>query len=272
MNKLSMVIPKLKFSINFHNPNPTRYQFQSSKAKVISGHNNQQLYSRKITNETKKADIFVHEKQEVKPLKNNNTTKTVKSVKDLTQPRGRYTNEDLAKYFDNDNPRRDYFTELETEAEKAIQAQNKSYREVENADSIRQFVCARKEVKNPRSQDLFENHEAHGYSHSELTKNYLSDIQTKNEMAEKSYAGKTKKELDKISYEENYKRNLFEQEKREEAERLKQEKLDSIIEPYINSFNPRAHKIKKPVLPLDVQGYKDNHNKVQRQNKTLKFY
>lgn len=272
MNKISMVIPKLKFSINFHNPNPTKYQFQPPKTKVISGHNNQSLYSRKITKDTKNADVFIPERQEVKPVKDNNKTITVKTVKDQTQPKGRYTNEDLAKYFDNNNPKRDYFLDLETEAEKAIQAHNKSYREVENADSIKQFVRVRKDVKNTRAQDLFENHEAHGFSHSELTKNYLNEIQTRNEMTEKFYTGKTKKELDKISYEENYKRNLFEQEKREETERLKQEKLDSIIEPYINSFNPRAHKAKKPVLPLDVQGYKDNHNKVQRTNKTLKFY
>ena len=272
MNRLSMVIPKLKFSVNFHNPNPTRYQFHTPDSKVISGHKNKELFSRKIANKTKKADVFVSENKETQAIHNNVTSAITPKIKDTTQPKGRYTNEDLAKYFDNDNPRRDYFTELETESEKAIQTQNKTYREVENADSIRQFVRGRKDVKNTRYQDLFENHEAHGFSHQELTKNYLSEVQSRNEIIENTLANKTKKELDKISNEENYKRNLYEQEKRKKAAKLKQEKLDSMLQPYIDNFNPRAHKEQKPVLPLDIQGYKDNHNKVQRRNKTLKFY
>ena len=172
MNKLSMVIPKMKFSINFHNPNLTVYHMPKPDTMVSAVHKHRQLFSRKVTGEVNKTDVFVPEVQEVKPLDNAaelNVTTVPAKKKVHKESSGRYSKEELAKYFDNDNLRRDYFAELAEESEKEIQAQTKLYREVENADTIRDFVES-KRAGNPFGKNY---NAAHGYDVEELTQNYL---------------------------------------------------------------------------------------------------
>lgn len=169
MNRLLMFIPRLRFNVNFQNPNPTVYKMRKPETAIMSGHKSRQLFSRKMFNEMNKSDVFVTKNIETKPVNNVAEANITTKVKAPRKPHGRYSKEDLAKYFDNDNPRRDYFMELVEDSEKALQAQNKSYREVKNADSIREFVET-KRVNNP----IYMNYNgAHGFDMEELEQNYL---------------------------------------------------------------------------------------------------
>ncbi|MCR5266311.1 MAG: hypothetical protein K6E29_06930 [Cyanobacteria bacterium RUI128] len=267
MNRISAIIPRLKFSVNIPVRKSAGYSTTNVKTVPNSGVKSTRLYSRKISRQTEKPDVFVSEtREEVSqnlPAAGENSF--IQREKTPKKSHHKPVKEALAKYFDNDNPANDYLNTIDiAEEAKTLEIQNKKLREVKDAEGIRKFV--ERNGKEPGYEH------GHGFDNEALTSDYKKEIAVRNKALEKQYAAKTKEYFDENPKTNNYLKEFAEEEEKETAERLKKERLDSIIEPYADGFNPRSHKIKKPVYPYDYQNYKDNHNKVQRSGKSLKFY
>lgn len=260
MNPISRIVHKLDFSIKFSNPNRTSYLMPQPKISISKGHKSLPQLQRKIGKQIEKTDVFVSETVESKVGLNtvSQQPKMVKSVKST----GRKPVKDiLAKYFDNDKPQNDYLQELKEEELKTAQAVNE-YRTVKDAQGIKEFVENISKFQDETPDELY----------ARDLKKYSKKMVESSKNLEQKYAQKTKEYFDDNLKTNNYLQEFAQRENKELAERLEAERRASLIEPYIESFNPRAHKAQKPEYLLDGHSYKDNHNKVQRRNKLLKFY
>ena len=112
---------------------------QNHKMQPANNQRNIQLYSRKILNQDTKFDAFEPKKvkQEL-PHVNTSAPKPKKAKSHIGTGRKQYK-EALAKYFDNDNPKNDYLIDFAEEEQKFLE-QNKAYRNVKDAESIRELV------------------------------------------------------------------------------------------------------------------------------------
>ena len=260
MSRISEIVSSLRFAVNMESANPTRYRLPNHSGTPKVGFKHTQLFSRKMFGDFNKPDVYVPEQVEEKTQ--NIKQEVVQRVKTPKKSHRRPIREVAEKYFDNDSPSRDYAIFLEDLEAKSLEQQVKS-RTVENADEIRKFV------ERGGKEEGYQY--GHGFDHEELMRGLEEEVLSKNKAIENKYTQKTDKYFNEIKEGNEYRNYLVESEEKEEAERLKQEKLNSIIEPYIEGFNPKSHKIQIPRYPYN-QGYKDNHNKVQRSNKSVKFY
>lgn len=267
MSRISAIIPRLRFTINIPVRKFGGYRTTNLKTLPNPEIRNTRLYSRKMSKQAEKPDVFVSEVKEETSQNIANETENIIIPRTKTPKKSHHkpVKEALAKYFDNDNPAEDYLNTIDiAEEAKALEIQNKKLREVKDAEGIRRFV--ERGGKKPGYEH------GHGFDFEELALDYRKDVLAGDKSLEEKYAAKTKEYFDENPKTNNYLKEFAENEERETAERLKKERLDSIIEPYVDGFNPRAHKVKKPLYPDDYQNYKDNHNKVQRRSKSLKFY
>ncbi|MBO6273901.1 hypothetical protein J6O48_14180 [bacterium] len=247
MNKVLAIIPKLKFSLNLSNPNPTKYLTKQPNTKVVTRPKTPQLYARKLNPEIKKQDIFVSNKIEIKP--ENTTTKTIAT--NLTTPKKKSGRQPirkvLEKYFDNDKPQNDYLTFFEDAQADGLKTAQK-YRTVENAEEMRKF--AQKPL--PKFREELYNEELQEYANKNAKK-----LESLNSL-EKKYTDKTNEYINYDKNMQNYLKNFAETEEIEKAKQIEQERMENTLNAYVNQLNSR-------------NPHEHNHKK-QRRGEMLKFY